>query len=144
VDAKDPGGCLSAFGPTSLATPRQPSILVTAGLVHKILHDPYYRGMVTFKGAGIHPRVTCLLPTRPPGGSSRPFSTLIATANTNTCATIASPVLPAGPMRARLLACKVKSTHSSAVYPHFVCLGRRIKHTDYRQKAVVIEMSNDL
>ena len=133
---------LADRGLTTLATPRIPSKPIDEGKLNKLLVNPYYTGVVTFKGAthpGKHPplideqtwrSVQDALAAHMNGERTRDHPHFLK--GTVFCGTCGS----------RLLV-QISKSRSGMRYPYFMCGGRHSKRTDCQQKAVLIDEVED-
>lgn len=128
---------LAERGFTSVATPRIPSKPVPEGFLHRVLTNPYYRGVVTYKGAeypGRHERlvddatwhkVQVILDTHYNGDRQRKHNHYLKS------------TLFCGQCGERILEQHSRSA-SGEIYPYFYCAGRQSKRTACTQSSVLI------
>ena len=128
---------LAARGLTTRPTPKRPAKPVTAKIIGATLTNPYYRGIVTWKGAE-HPgnheplvddstwfKVQSVMASRRHGEYNRVHNHFLK--STVVC----------GRCGSRLIV-QMTTSRSGDLYPYFVCVGRRSKRTDCDLKAVLI------
>lgn len=128
---------LADRGLTTLATPRVPSKPVDEGRLNTILVNPYYYGVVSFRGAlfpGKHDpivdektwqQVQDILASHVNGERTRKHPHYLK--STVYC----------GSCGERLLV-EVSKSGTGVRYPYFMCAGRHSKRNDCKQKAVLI------
>lgn len=128
---------LAARGLTTRPTPKRPAKPVTAKIIGATLTNPYYRGIVTWKGAE-HPgnheplvddgtwfKVQSVMASRRHGEYNRVHKHFLK--STVVC----------GRCGSRLIV-QMTTSRSGDLYLYFVCVGRRSKRTDCDLKAVLI------
>lgn len=129
---------LAACGLTTRATPKIPSMPVTAKALYGMLSNPYYKGVVSYKGIehqGAHEplvsvevwdTVQAVLESHINGERIRKHPHFLK--SSVYCATCGS----------RLIVSNERKKNGN-VYPYFVCAGRHNKrHKDCRMKAILI------
>lgn len=129
---------LATYGLTTRTTPKVPSAPIDRKVLHKVLTNPYYKGLVKYRGAyhpGSHPqlvdselwqRVQDILASHANGERTREHPHFLK--GSLYCHNCGS----------RMFINYTKS-HTGVRYPYFVCGGRHNKRTDCKQKAVLIE-----
>ena len=129
---------LATYGLTTRTTPKVPSAPIDRKVLHKVLTNPYYKGLVKYRGAyhpGSHPqlvdselwqRVQDILASHANGERTREHPHFLK--GSLYCHNCGS----------RMFINYTKS-HTDVRYPYFVCGGRHNKRTDCKQKAVLIE-----
>ena len=133
---------LADRGLTTLATPRVPSKPIDAGKLNKLLLNPYYTGVVTFKGA-THPGKHPALIDEQTWKSAQ--DTLAAHTNgerTRNHPHFLKGTVYCGTCGSRLLV-EISKSRSGVYYPYFMCAGRHNKRNDCQQKAVLIDEVED-
>lgn len=135
---------LTARGLTSVPTPSRPAKPLSLSTVHKMLTRPYYRGIVSYKGAsykGSHeplvaPEVWYQVQTVLHNHVS-------AIERTHKHSHYLKGSLFCGQCGARLIVSNARS-QSGAIYPYFVCGGRQNKRTACDRSAVPISKIEQL
>ena len=129
---------LAACGLTTRSTPKIPSVPVTNKTIHKVLVNPYYKGVVVYKGVeypGAHEALV----------SSELWDTVqtILTSRINGERTLKHPHFLKGSIYcancgSRMIVSNEKKKDGT-IYPYFVCGGRHSKREkDCTTKAVLI------
>lgn len=128
---------LAACGLTTRSTPRIPSVPINGKALNRILVNPYYKGIVTYKGveyAGNHPALVDEM-------TWQQVQNILAT-HTNGERTREHPHFLKGSLYCRNCGSRMiinyTKSRSGVRYPYFVCIGRHNKVTDCKQKAVLI------
>ena len=128
---------LAACGLTTRPTPRIPSVPINGKALNKILVNPYYKGIVTYKGveyAGNHPALVDEMTWQQVQN--------ILVSHTNGERTREHPHFLKGSLYCRNCGSRMiinyTKSRSGVRYPYFVCIGRHNKVTDCKQKAVLI------
>ena len=128
---------LAACGLTTRPTPRIPSVPINGKALNKILVNPYYKGVVTYKGveyAGSHPALVDEM-------TWQQVQNILAS-HTNGERTREHPHFLKGSLYCRNCGSRMiinyTKSRSGVRYPYFVCAGRHNKVTDCKQKAVLI------
>ena len=129
---------LANRGLTTLASPRVPSVPITAPKLNKLLINAYYKGLVPYRGA-LHPG------KHEPLVDERTWQAVqdALAANLNGERTRDHPhflkgTVYCGACGSRLLV-QISKSRSGVYYPYFMCSGRHSKRNDCRQKAVLID-----
>ncbi|MDE6259397.1 MAG: recombinase family protein [Oscillospiraceae bacterium] len=129
---------LAACGLTTRATPKIPSSPIDKRALNTVLVNPYYKGIVTYKGVayqGNHPsiiddetwqRVQDVLSSHYNGERTREHPHFLK--GSLYCRSCGS----------RMIITYAKS-RSGVRYPYFICIGRHNKAKDCKQKAVLID-----
>ena len=129
---------LASRGLTTRPTPKIPSKPIDGKTLNKVLKNPYYKGVVLFKGQyypGIHPpltdevtwqKVQDILSSHVNGERTREHPHFLK--STVYC----------GNCEERLIIQYARS-RSGVRYPYFSCAGRHSKRNDCQQKSVLIE-----
>lgn len=128
---------LAACGLTTRPTPRIPSVPINGKALNRILINPYYKGIVTYKGveyAGNHPALVDEI-------TWQQVQNILAS-HTNGERTREHPHFLKGSLYCRNCGSRMiinyTKSRSGVRYPYFVCIGRHNKVTDCKQKAVLI------
>ena len=128
---------LTDLGLNTVATPKVPSKALTDTYMHRLLSNPYYKGVVTFKGVQYQGRheplvddivwqqVQDVMVSHVQGERSREHPHYLK--STVYC----------GSCGERLIVSMSRSK-TGVIYPYFLCAGRMGKRNSCRQKAVLI------
>ncbi len=142
VTVRDLATELADRGFTSLPTPSRAARPITAGLLHKILVNPYYKGVVTFQGSeypGRHKplvsdalwqRVQDALALRVVGEKTRKHPFYLK--STVFCARCGS----------RLIVHKT-TNRSGTTYEYLLCTGRHERRNDCQQRSLPMQAVED-
>ena len=130
---------LAACGLTTRATPRIPSVPVDKRVLNTVLVNPYYKGVVTYKGveyAGNHPALVAT-------DVWQQVQDVLAS-HVNGERTREHPHFLKGSLYCRQCGSRMIVTYAKARsgvrYPYFICAGRHSKREkDCKQKAVLID-----
>lgn len=131
---------LAACGLTSRATPRVPSSPITRTVLYNILVNPYYKGVVTYRGVehtGAHrPLVSA---------NTWQMVQDVLSSHVNGERTREHPHFLKGSLYCRNCGSRMTINYTKARsgvrYPYFVCLGRQTKRVKTcKQKAVLIDV----
>ena len=129
---------LAMCGLTTRATPRIPSAPINAKALNKILINPYYKGVVTYKGVeytGSHPALVDEL-------TWQQVQNILAS-HVNGERTREHPHFLKGSLYCRSCGSRMiinyTKSRSGVRYPYFVCGGRHNKVVDCKQRAVLID-----
>jgi site-specific DNA recombinase len=133
---------LTERGLTSVPGPRRPAKVLSVSQLHRMLHHPYYVGVVRYKGVlypGKHEalvdhatwqRVQELLTARNISGERRREHEHYLKGS-----------IFCGGCGSRLIV--THATGRGGVYPYFICIGRQDKRTDCKQRALHIDLVED-
>ncbi len=135
---------LIARGLTVPATPKQPERPLGKSSVHRMLTNPYYRGLVQFQGVtyrGVHE------PLVPPEVWYQ-VQTILDTHRSAADATqihdhYLKGTVFCGQCGSRLLVTHARSSKGS-IYPYFMCAGRHSGRTDCTRQAMLISQVEEL
>lgn len=129
---------LAICGLTTRATPKIPSEPINQKALNKILVNPYYKGVVTYKGveyAGSHPALVDEM-------TWQRVQNILAS-HTNGERTREHPHFLKGGLYCRSCGSRMfinySKSGSGVRYPYFVCGGRHNKVTNCKQRAVLID-----
>ena len=128
---------LAARGLRTLATPKIPSKPVSETTLHKILTNPYYKGIVTFQGVQYPGRHEPLIDEETFDMVQVILASRRFGERTKTHEHFLKSTLYCGKCGARMFVQKAKSK-TGVVYPYFVCGGRHNKTTDCDMSAILI------
>jgi site-specific DNA recombinase len=111
---------------------------LTVSHLHKLLRNPYYMGMVPYRGA-LHQGKHAPLVTRETWDEVQRLLTAknFAGEKDREHKHYLKGSIYCGQCGARLIVCHAKGR--SGVYPYFICIGRQQKRTDCKQRALRIE-----
>ncbi len=129
---------LADRGLTTLPTPQVPSVPITAPKLNKLLINPYYKGIVVFKGAAHTGKHEPLVDERTWQAVQDSLTAHLNGERTREHPHFLKGTVFCGACGARLLVQMCKSG-SGVCYPYFICSGRHSKRNDCRQKAVLID-----
>ena len=132
---------LEARGLTTVPGPRSPGRPLVVSHLHKLLRHPYYIGMVRYQGV-VYP------------GKHRPLVTPETWHEVQKLLTAKNYAgekerqhphylkgsIYCGQCGARLIVCYAKGKNGD-VYPYFICIGRQMKRTSCKQRAIRIEQA---
>ena len=129
---------LVACGLTTRATPKIPSEPIDKNALNRTLINPYYKGIVTYKGVeypGSHPAII-------DAETWQKVQDILAS-HVNGERTREHPHFLKGSLYCRSCGARMIITYarsgSGVRYPYFVCAGRHSKRTDCKQKATLID-----
>ena len=135
---------LTARGLTTRPTPKWPARPLTTTTLHKLLHNPYYKGQVRYKGIcydGAHEplvdpvtwqKVQDLLAANSQGGTHQ-RTNLHYLRGSVFCGTCGS----------RLMLTTAKNRWGN-IYPYLICSGRTRKATDCQRQAMPVDLVEEL
>jgi len=129
---------LAMCGLTTRATPKMPSVPINAKALNKILINPYYKGVVTYKGVeyvGNHPSLVDEL-------TWQQVQNILAS-HVNGERTHEHPHFLKGSLYCRSCGSRMiinyTKSRSGVRYPYFVCGGRHNKVVNCKQRAILID-----
>ena len=128
---------LCLLGLTTLATPRIPSKPIRLTQLHKVLINPYYKGVVTYQDVQYVGRHERLVDDATWQRVQDVMTTHLQGERTREHPHYLKSTVYCGSCGERLIVNMTKS-HSGTVYPYFLCSGRQGKRNNCQQKAVLI------
>ncbi|MBN1461697.1 MAG: recombinase family protein [Armatimonadetes bacterium] len=129
---------LADRGLTTLGTPRIPSVPINGPKLNKLLLNPYYKGMVVFRGAVHRGKHEPLVDERTFQAVQDVLATHLNGERTRKHPHFLKGTVFCGACGSRLLV-EVSKSCTGAYYPYFMCSGRHGKRNNCRQKAVLID-----
>ncbi len=129
---------LADRGLTTLGTPRIPSVPITPPKLNKILINPYYKGVVTYKGATYQGKHEPLIDEQVWQTVQDVLSTHLNGERTREHPHFLKGTVFCGVCGSRLLV-QIAKSRSGTYYPYFMCSARHSKRNKCRQKAVLID-----
>ncbi len=133
---------LTARGVRTLATPKIPSKPLKEATLHKILTNPYYKGVITFQGVQYPGRHEPLIDAETFDMVQAVMASRRFGERTKRHEHFLKSTLYCGSCDSRMFVQKTRSA-SGTIYPYFVCGGRHNKTTDCEMKAVPISKVED-
>ncbi len=124
-------------GLTTLSTPKMPSKPISRGLLNRILINPYYKGIVSYKGVqypGNHPQ---LIDERTWQNVQDVIASHVSGERTREHPHFLKSTLYCKKCGARLLVHNAKS-HTGRIYPYFICAAKNGKRHPCNLRAVLI------
>ena len=130
---------LVARGLTTLPTPRRPSKPIAKSTVHRMLTNPYYKGVIVYQGVTYRGAHDPIVPVEV-------WEQVQIVLGAHTSAADATQVhdhylkgsVFCGQCGSRLIVCNAKSSQGT-IYPYFVCSARHAGRGDCTRQAMLIE-----
>ena len=135
---EDLAGYLALRGLTTRATPKIPSRPMDGNALGKMLKNPYYKGMVLFKGKYYPGKHTALTDEETWQRAQDVLSSHINGERTREHPHFLKSTVFCGTCKERLIIQYARS-RSGVRYPYFSCAGRHSKRTGCKQKSLLIE-----
>lgn len=128
---------LKVLGLTTRPTPRQPARPLTPRTLHSVLTNPYYKGDVMYRGVAHEGRHKPLVDPATWQAVQDVLAGHAAGEKYRQHRHYLKSSIFCGCCGSRLIVSHSKNRHG-VIYPYFVCLGRQMKRTSCRQKALLI------
>ena len=128
---------LNDRGLTTAPTPKVASKPITEGLLHKVLINPYYKGMVNFQGTTYDGRHEPLVDNATWERVQNVLATHVNGERTKKHPHYLKSTVFCGSCGERLMV-QISTSKSGMKYPYFYCAGRHSRRTKCTMKAVLI------
>ena len=129
---------LDGLGLNTPATPKLPSKPINKKLLHTILNNPYYRGVVTYNSVEYAGKHEAIIDEKTWHDVQAVLRSHINGERTRIHEHYLKSTVYCGKCGSRLIIHNAKS-RSGARYPYFVCSAKHNKRNDCKQKAVLID-----